>query len=85
MIQQPYYAFFRKATQNGITYVTKAKKNMVYETRMLYRETDNSPQKREYEVRTVVFREKKKKGQEGTPLIQARLITYQEAGAKKNP
>ena len=76
------YAFFRKATQNGVTYVTKAKKNMVYKTLMLYRETANSPQKQEYEVRTIVFGEKKREGQEEAPLIRARLITYQERGAK---
>ena len=30
------YAFFRKATQKGVVYVTKAKKNILYETLMLY-------------------------------------------------
>ena len=48
---------------------------MVYKTLTLYRETANSPQKQEYEVRTIVFGEKKRKGQEEAPLIRARLIT----------
>ena len=77
------YTFFRRATQNGVIYVTKAKKNMVYKTLMLYRETSKSPQEQEYKVRTVAFIEKKKKGQEEVPPIKARLISYQEAGAKE--
>ena len=76
------YAFFHKATQNGVTYVTKAKKNMVYKTLMLYRETANSPQKQEYEVRTIVFGEKERA--RGSP-VNTSSVNYLPRERSKRP
>lgn len=69
------YAKFEELTRRGVIYVTKMKKNLVYETveDIMYVSPDGLV---EYRVQQVIFRKKAKDGED--IVHNARIITYSD-------